>query len=195
MKEGNMLYIQKLETKLWWRLRWLASNSHRLNGDHQLECSGVGSTPDIPDLTRLCSTHRPLVVAVVVKDWKGKIVDGITKSVHTSSSLHGELFVMREACLLISAMGLQDDVVESYNKEAIHLSVSELVPLRDVNALVIDIRELAPVGKAVFNFVRHSTNVLAHSVAKLALRGSLPVNWVSSPPLSIMSVSSSEFAL
>lgn len=32
------------------------------------------------------------MVAVVLRDWKGNMVDGLSKSVHISSSLHGELF-------------------------------------------------------------------------------------------------------
>ncbi|KAF7141896.1 hypothetical protein RHSIM_Rhsim06G0102000 [Rhododendron simsii] len=34
-------------------LRWLALNSHGVNGNSQLECSGDGATPDILDLTRV----------------------------------------------------------------------------------------------------------------------------------------------
>lgn len=48
------------------------------------------------------------MVAVVLRDWKGNMVDGLSKSVHTSSSLQGDLFAIWEAYLLASALGLED---------------------------------------------------------------------------------------
>lgn len=105
---------------------------------------------------------------MVLRDWKGKVMDGLAKSVHNiSSSLQGELFAIKEAYLFLeaylvaSALGLLSTVVESDNKEPILLSVSELVPPWEVSALEIDIH---------FNAQQIGA---AHSIAALALKGLL----------------------
>lgn len=87
-------------------------------------------------------------IAVVIQDWKGIIVDGVAKSVSALSSLQGELFAIREACLMMTALGRSEVEVESDNKEAIHLSVSELVPPWQVSTLVQDIRQMVATSKA-----------------------------------------------
>ncbi|KAH7854714.1 hypothetical protein Vadar_017036 [Vaccinium darrowii] len=110
------------------------------------------------------------VVAVVLRDERGIVIDGCSKVIRAHSSLQGELLAIRESCLMVAALGLKGAMVESDNKEAIHLSVSELVPPWKFSALVWDIREIAQLGQIAFNWVRRSANKAAHSVASLALR-------------------------
>lgn len=62
----------------------------------------VGNAPDCRSLKANCdialkgnSSSRK--IAVVIRDWKGIIVDGVAKSVSALSSLQGELFAIREA--------------------------------------------------------------------------------------------------
>lgn len=55
------------------------------------------------------------------------MVPGASKSFHVSSPLHGELSAIREASLMMEALGLKGMEIESDNKEAIHLSVSERI--------------------------------------------------------------------
>lgn len=50
--------------------------------------------------------HSVGTVAVVLRDWKGNVVDGRAKSSRFFSSLQGELDAIRVACLMISTLGL-----------------------------------------------------------------------------------------
>ncbi|KAI8542403.1 hypothetical protein RHMOL_Rhmol08G0136200 [Rhododendron molle] len=77
------------------------------------------------------------------------------------------------------ALGLSCMTVESDNKEAILLSISELVLTWEVFALVLDTRELVLSSALKFNWIRRTRNKLAHPVAALARRGLIPINWVS----------------
>lgn len=85
--------------------------------------------------------------------------------------------------------------MESDNKQAILLSVSELVPPWEVAAVVLDIRELARAGSIMLKWVRRTANRAAKAIAALAKNGNLPLNWVSCPPLSLLSIFDSESAL
>lgn len=134
-------------------------------------------------------------IAVVMRNWDGKLVDGWAKSVKISSPLQGELLAIREACLMISALGMKEVSVESDNKQAILLSASELVPPWEASAVVLDIRELARMGGILFKWVRREANKAAQSIAALAKNGKLPLNWVSSPPFQLLSILNSDFAL
>lgn len=127
---------------------------------------------------------------VILRNWRGKLVGGAAKTVSVCSNLGlgGELFAIRAACEMLFRLGMKEVVVESDNKQAITLSVSELVPPWNVRALVLDIRQYAKEGAFLFKWVCRSANKVAHEVASLALRSSLPCNWISNPPLSLVSV-------
>ncbi|XP_058181423.1 uncharacterized protein LOC131299867 [Rhododendron vialii] len=116
------------------------------------------------------------IAAVVLRNWKGKIVDGLAKSVHVRTSLGGELHAIRAACEMLISLDLKEVEVESDSQQAIHLSVSELVPPWDVKTLVMDIRHFAKEGNLLFKWVRRVANRMAHKVAFLASRNSLPCN-------------------
>ncbi|XP_058189568.1 uncharacterized protein LOC131307174 [Rhododendron vialii] len=128
------------------------------------------------------------IAAVVLRNWKRKIVDGLAKSVHVRTSLGGELHAIRAACEMLISLGLKEVEAESDSQQAIHLSVSELVPPWDVRALVIDIRHFAKEGNLLFKWVRRAANRVAHKVAFLASRNSLPCNWIVNPPISLVPV-------
>ncbi|KAI8550799.1 hypothetical protein RHMOL_Rhmol06G0135400 [Rhododendron molle] len=85
-------------------------------------------------------TKNASKAAVVLRNWKGKVVEGAAKTVSTCSSLGGELFAIRAAYEMLLRLGMKEVVVESVNKQAITLSVFELVPPWNVRALVLDIR-------------------------------------------------------
>ncbi|KAH7853442.1 hypothetical protein Vadar_002449 [Vaccinium darrowii] len=121
-------------------------------------------------------------VAVILRDWKGKILDGFAKQITAASSLKGELLAIRAACEMVFSLGLKEVEVESDNKQAILLSVSESVPPWEVRAVVLDIRHLAVKGAISFRWTRREANKAAHEVAALALRNLLPCNWIVYPP-------------
>lgn len=85
-------------------------------------------------------------------------------------------------------LGLNGAEVESDNKSAILLSVSELVPPWESSAVVQDIRQFAELGSISFSWIRHAANKVAHEVAALAMRNSLPCNWTVFPHLSLFSI-------
>ncbi|KAH7865092.1 hypothetical protein Vadar_002098 [Vaccinium darrowii] len=178
--------------------RWEFSNSSVISSVHmdnhpRNDSQSAWKAPDCSSFKANCDVAiRPNsstgVAAIVLRDWKGKVVEGIAKSFQASSPLQGELFAIREACLLMEALGLKGMEIESDNKEAIHLSVSELVPPWSVSALVLDIRFLARSNQLVLNWTPRSANKVAHMVAALASKGNLPCNWVSVHPSSLLHV-------
>ncbi|KAH7853483.1 hypothetical protein Vadar_002984 [Vaccinium darrowii] len=74
--------------------------------------------------------------SVVLRNWKGKLMDGMAKSIRANSSLDGELQAIRVACEMANGLGLKEVEIEFDKKQAISLSVSELVPPWKVNAVV-----------------------------------------------------------
>lgn len=92
------------------------------------------------------------------------------------------------ACVMINGLGLKEVEVESDNKQAISLSVSELVPPWKIRAVVQDIRHFANEGNSIFQWIRRSANKLAHEIAALALRQKLPCNWVVNLPFPLVSI-------
>ncbi|KAF7146972.1 hypothetical protein RHSIM_Rhsim03G0129900 [Rhododendron simsii] len=81
---------------------------------------------------------------------------------------------------------------ESDYKQAILLSVSELVPPWDVAVVVLDIRDLAKASGNVFSWEHQVTNKAAYTVTALAKSGNLPCNWVICPPLSLLPIFTSD---
>ncbi|KAH7843546.1 hypothetical protein Vadar_018002 [Vaccinium darrowii] len=124
-------------------------------------------------------------VAVVLRDWRGSLVDGLVGSEVVSSPLQGELLAIRRACGMAKALNLFGVTIESDNQTAIKLSVSELVPPWEVLTVVLDIREFVSSLGLCLAWVKREANELAHVVASNAVRGNLPVNWISFPPRSV----------
>lgn len=55
--------------------------------------------------------------------------------------------------------------------------------------MVLDILQLATDGSFCFSWISRAANKVPHVVAALALRNWLPCNWISNPPLNLVSVS------
>lgn len=47
------------------------------------------------------------IIVAMVRNRDGKLVDGITKPVKITSSFHGEVLAIRQACVLGRAMGIR----------------------------------------------------------------------------------------
>lgn len=62
---------------------------------------------------------------VVLRNWKGKVLDGFARTVSASSSLCGELQAIRAACEMAINVGIKGVVVEADNRQSILPSVSE----------------------------------------------------------------------
>lgn len=131
--------------------------------------------------------------AAVIRDWKGSLVNGSTGSCEIASTLQGELNAIRMACKMAASMEINQATIESDCQQAIKLSVSEQDPPWDVMALVFDIRYFRNLLGLSFSWVRREANGLAHEVATSFKKGKLPLNWVSCPSPSILSLLARDF--
>lgn len=103
------------------------------------------------------SSLRDGILAVILSDWEGKLVDGMVNQL--------QFLQVFEVCLMVRALGLKGVEVEPDNKQAFLLCVSELVPPWEVDALVWDIQKLDQWGDLSVRWVRWSANKAAHEVA------------------------------
>lgn len=110
-------------------------------------------------------------IAAVLRDWQGRLVDGVVVSVQSSSVLQGEARAVRLACRLLQALGLSNVQVESDCQVAIDLSVSELDPPWDCLALLHDIQSLKPSLRCSFAWIPRAANRVTHWVASSHLKG------------------------
>ncbi|KAL7264758.1 hypothetical protein ACSBR1_002663 [Camellia fascicularis] len=81
-------------------------------------------------------------IAAVLRDWQGRLDDGVVFLSQSSSVFQGEACAVRLACRLLQALGLSNVQAESDCKVVIDLSVLELDPPWDCLALLHDIQAL-----------------------------------------------------
>ncbi|KAL7171374.1 hypothetical protein ACSBR2_036095 [Camellia fascicularis] len=74
-----------------------------------------------------------------MRDWRGNLLDGITTTVQASSTTQGEARAVQMACAFSQTLNLSHVQVENDNQNVIDLSVSELVPPWDFQAVIHDI--------------------------------------------------------
>ncbi|XP_058181438.1 uncharacterized protein LOC131299883 [Rhododendron vialii] len=81
-------------------------------------------------------------MAVVLRNWRGEVLDGFARKVYARTSLRGELLAIQAVCELAVSLGIKGVEMESdnENEKAISLSVSELVPPWDSRAVIMDIQ-------------------------------------------------------
>ncbi|KAL7246360.1 hypothetical protein ACSBR2_001467 [Camellia fascicularis] len=80
------------------------------------------------------------------------------------------------ACAFSHTLNLRQVHVEGDNKSVIDLSVFELVPPWDCQAIIHDIRFAQSRRNIFFSWSPRSTNRLAHWVASCHLKGMLPLD-------------------
>ncbi|XP_028112211.1 uncharacterized protein LOC114310437 [Camellia sinensis] len=122
------------------------------------------------------------VLAVILRDSKGNLLDGCAKSCEASSAAQAKAHAIRLAYLMAQALNLSRVEIESDNKSVISLCIFETVPPWEYSAIILDIRGLASPNSISFSWTRRTNNEAAHWVAKACLSKSLPVNWVVCPP-------------
>ncbi|KAH7856995.1 hypothetical protein Vadar_007802 [Vaccinium darrowii] len=74
--------------------------------------------PDMGKIKVICDVALPKLgnnskILVVLRDWKGRVMDGLAKTVHAESSLDGELQAIRMACVMVNSLDLKEAVIES----------------------------------------------------------------------------------
>ncbi|XP_058195012.1 uncharacterized protein LOC131311532 [Rhododendron vialii] len=140
-----------------------------------------------------CDVAIPLdsekaTAAMVVRNEVGELIDGSTATFPVYSVLHGEQEAIRRACHMVEGLKVSQVIIESDNRRAIELSVSELVPPWEVFEVVMDIRRLMKQKNLKMEWVNRFGNKIAHQVAAWASKGQLQPDWVSSPPIALFSL-------
>ncbi|KAL7212958.1 hypothetical protein ACSBR2_015621 [Camellia fascicularis] len=102
--------------------------------------------------------------------------------------MQGEARAVRMACAFSHTLNLRQVHVEGDNKSVINLSVSELVPPWDCQAIIHDIRSAQFRRNISFSWTPRNTNRVAHWVASCHLKGKLSLDWVVHPPLELRSI-------
>lgn len=125
------------------------------------------------------------VVAVILRDDQGKLVDGVVSTVYSFLVRQGEAHDIRLAYLFLQSLGLSNIQVESDNKEVIALCISKLVPPWDCSAIIHDIQVLKLTLHASFAWIPREANGVSHKLARAHLHGVLPFEWVVNPPVAL----------
>ncbi|KAL7247442.1 hypothetical protein ACSBR2_002370 [Camellia fascicularis] len=99
-----------------------------------------------------------------------------------------ETQAVRMACAFSHTLNLRQVHVEGDNKVVIDLSVSELVPSWDCQAIIHDIQFARSRRNISFSWSPRSTNRVAHWVASCHLKGMLLLAWVVHPPLELRTI-------
>ncbi|KAL7189189.1 hypothetical protein ACSBR1_038949 [Camellia fascicularis] len=125
-------------------------------------------------------------VAVLLRDEKGNLLDGIATKIRLTTVVQGEAIAVRLACAMTRALQCAAVEIESDNKFVIHLCVSEGVPPWEICAVIQDIRSLGHSGGLAFKWSPRVRNKAAHWVATACLHDYLPLHWVSQPPMALV---------
>ncbi|GMP33734.1 hypothetical protein CsSME_00006924 [Camellia sinensis var. sinensis] len=87
---------------------------------------------------------------------------------------------------MVGALNLAAVDIESDCKSVIQLCVSEGVPLRELLALLSDVRSMATSRQLNFLWCPRIGNRAAHWVAFAFFHNSLPDDWVAQPPMGLV---------
>ncbi|CAL5399760.1 unnamed protein product [Camellia sinensis] len=110
---------------------------------------------------------RKVSLAVILSDWKGRLVDGVVSMVQ--SLIQGEARAVRLAYLFLRALGLSNVQVKSDKKSVIELSASELDPLCDCLVCIHDIRFLGLESSFTFSWAPRTANRVVDWLASTQL--------------------------
>ncbi|KAI7982962.1 hypothetical protein LOK49_LG15G01490 [Camellia lanceoleosa] len=127
-------------------------------------------------------------IAVLLRDDRGRLVDGLAREVALSSASQGEALALRLACIMVSSLGLSSVEVEGDNSRVIHLCVSEDAPPWQFGTVITDIKSVARQCNLSFSWCARTANEAAHWTAQACLGGYLPCNWISFPPAALLAV-------
>lgn len=99
-----------------------------------------------------------------------------------SLALMAEALALREACFLLKETLIYDARIFSDCKPLVQLVLSSRDPPCEISAIVNDIRHIYNSFNIVCGYVPRSENRISHWVVKSTISGTLPLNWVYSPP-------------
>lgn len=133
-----------------------------------------------------------VAIAAVIRDFRGRIIDGICNLVSASNVLQGEAMAIRLAGQILKANNIMGASIESDNQSMVKLCSTENVPPWDCLAIVEDICSLSSTIHNAFSWIHRNCNRVAHWVASSCLRKTILANWVGNPPPSLSSVCTSD---
>lgn len=132
-----------------------------------------------------CKDTGQACVAVIGRNRNGNIHIGLTKKTFANSPLSAEALAVREAASLAVNLGLQNILIESDCLVLVTACRKE-TEIGEISSIVQDILQLKQnVRNCGFTWVGRSGNKLAHTLAKMAHRDSLPTNWRWNLPLQL----------
>ncbi|CAL5371424.1 unnamed protein product [Camellia sinensis] len=126
--------------------------------------------------------------AVLLRNSEGRLVDGIATSFRSSSAFAAEAQAVRLAAQLAITRNPEAATIESNNLEVIKLGVSEKVPPWEALAIILDIRQMVRQENLNLRWTNRANNTAAHWTAQACAHNSLPVGWVSNPPMALSEI-------
>ena len=124
-------------------------------------------------------------LAAVMRDHKGNLVTGLVRKVPCSSSGLAEALALREGLLLARNCLCENPIIESDNFQLVEASRSGVL-LCDAAMVIDDIIKLKNSFSAcALVWAPRESNNIAHYVAKAALVGNLPRDWLVRRPFAL----------
>lgn len=121
-------------------------------------------------------------LAIVGRDHNGKIGTGLTKKTFAGSPLIAEALAVREAISFATNLNINWILIESDNMELISACRQEK-EIGEIMAIIRDVGIMKEkIHKCGFTWIGRDGNSLAHTLAQMTQRNSLPNNWCWNPP-------------
>ncbi|RYR56253.1 hypothetical protein Ahy_A05g022008 [Arachis hypogaea] len=121
-------------------------------------------------------------IAVVIRDYKGRIILGFSGKIQAKSSIAAEAQAIRQALIILNNLQMDKTLIESDNLKLVQ-AIKSNTPIGEALAIIQDIRilmEMLP--EKGLTWTPRNGNRLAHAVAKAAEADTLRANWGTNPP-------------
>ncbi|RYQ96527.1 hypothetical protein Ahy_B08g092307 [Arachis hypogaea] len=124
-------------------------------------------------------------LAVVVRDWQGKVITGTTATFKTISALTAEAQAYREAFILIKNLQIPKCIIETDCLPLIQ-AIKSKMPIAKADAIFRDILQLLEETPDVgATWTPRDGNKLAHQLAAMAAGNDLGRQWTMNPPAQV----------
>lgn len=131
-------------------------------------------------------------IAVVGRDSNRGLITGLTKKTFVGSPLIVEALAAREAISFAANLNISRVLIKSDNLELISVRRQEK-EIGKIMAITRDIRRLKMHFQTCgFTWIGRSGNSLAHTLAQMTQRSSLPRNWCWNPPQCVQEIVNKE---
>ncbi|RYQ82873.1 hypothetical protein Ahy_B10g101452 [Arachis hypogaea] len=163
------------------------NNENRSGGGRSTEKKRVTWRPPPKDWLKVntdAAFHRETGMAasaVVARDWRGKIVSGLTTTFKSTSCLAVEAQAYREALILIKNLQLGKCIIETDCLPLVQ-AIKAKISLAETDAIIRDTLHLLNEAPAVgVTWTPRDGNKLAHQLASMAAGNGLQRQWIVNP--------------